>query len=63
MVLLMASELIPAVHLSNIGFGLLKRRETARSFSNDSFCLFFHRQRVSLPGETLLEQSCAHQSA
>ena len=44
--------------LSNIGFGLLKRRETARSFSP-----VFHRQRVSLPGETLLEQSRAHQSA
>lgn len=27
--------------LSNIGFGLLKRRETDRSFSNDSLCLFF----------------------
>ena len=27
--------------LSNIGFGLLKRRETTRSFSNDSFSLFF----------------------
>lgn len=26
---------------SNIGFGLLKRRDTARSFSNDSFSLFF----------------------
>ena len=26
---------------SNLGFGLLKRRETARSFSNDSFSLFF----------------------
>lgn len=27
--------------LSNIGFGLLKHREMARSFSNDPFSLFF----------------------